>query len=225
MDQMAEQLFELGTPAIVCRWRLCSSTLPLENRLLRALGKRKIAGAPVSRKLLAWAKQHLEWTLYSGSSEYPDGVLIIDEQGQAVMTVGPYAALESSSLASLIKRAQISYHEAHKTGVAPETLWVVKNETLYAGVEQGTFTSAVSLLVADLARTLGIPVVYDSDLVEKVEHKQMAFDQVFLCSDEHGVIAADGYDTGMAQKFVQSYHTLLEKERKKIQAQHGSVGA
>lgn len=219
MDQTAKQAFELGTPAIVCRWRLCASTLPLENRLLRALGKRKIHNEPVSRKLLAWAKQHLEWTLCSGSSEYPDGTLmvVIDENGQAIMSVGPYEALESNSLSALIDRARLSYVEAQKTCVAPETLWVVKNEVLYAGVEPGRFTSGVSLLVADLARTLGIPVVYDPDVVEKLAHKQMAFDQVFLCSDEHGVVAADGYNTGMAQKFVSSYHTLFEKQRKKMQ--------
>ncbi|WP_028263649.1 hypothetical protein [Atopobium fossor] len=217
MEQTNVQAFELGTPAIVCRWRLCESMLPLENRLLRALGKRQIDGVPVSRKLLAWAKQHLEWTLRSGSSDYPEGTLmvVIDKNGQAVMTVGPYEPLQSTSLAALIDRASISGIEAHKTCVAPETLWIVKNDVLYASVEQGTFMSGVASLVADLARTLGIPMVYDSDLVEKLSHKQIAFDQVFLCSDEHGIVAADGYDTGMAHKFVGSYQTLLEKERKK----------
>ena len=217
MEQANVQTFELGTPVIVCRWRLCESKLPLENRLLRALGKRQVGGVPVSCKLLAWAKQHLEWTLRRGSSDYPEGTLmvVIDEDGQAVMTVGPYEPLQATSLAALIDRARIAADEAHKTCVAPETLLIVKNNVLYAGVEQGTFMSGVASLVADLARTLGIPLVYESDLVEKLAHKQIAFDQAFLCSDEHGIVAADGYDAGMAHKFVDSYQTLFEKERKK----------
>ena len=32
--------FKLGTPALVCRWRLASGRLPLENRHLRALSRR-----------------------------------------------------------------------------------------------------------------------------------------------------------------------------------------
>ena len=31
--------FKLGTPALVCRWRLASGRLPLENRHLRALSR------------------------------------------------------------------------------------------------------------------------------------------------------------------------------------------
>ena len=34
--------FELGAPALVCRWRLASRTLPLENRHLRALAARSV---------------------------------------------------------------------------------------------------------------------------------------------------------------------------------------
>ena len=34
-----QERFTLGTPALVCRWRLASGALPLENRHLRALGQ------------------------------------------------------------------------------------------------------------------------------------------------------------------------------------------
>ena len=71
--------FALGTPALVCRWRLADRTLPLENRHLRALSRRVVDDAPVSPQLVAWAKQHIEWTLGSGASRYPDGVLMVIE--------------------------------------------------------------------------------------------------------------------------------------------------
>ena len=55
--------FTLGSPALVCRWRLASRALPLENRHLRALGQRVVNGGLVPTELVAWAKQHIEWTL------------------------------------------------------------------------------------------------------------------------------------------------------------------
>ena len=84
--------FSLGEPALVCRWRLSGGTLPLENRLLRALSSRMVNGGPVSAPLVAWVKQNVEWALKSGSEEHPDGVLmlLIDKQNHAAMTVGPY---------------------------------------------------------------------------------------------------------------------------------------
>ena len=69
--------FELGTPALVCRWRLARRRLPLENRHLRALLARTVNERPVSQALVAWAKQHIEWTLEEGSAEHPDGVLML----------------------------------------------------------------------------------------------------------------------------------------------------
>ena len=76
----------LGRPALVCRWRLASRALPLENRHLRALGRRSVGGAPVSPQLIAWAKQHIEWTLSEGAARNPDGVLmvIVDEGGRGM---------------------------------------------------------------------------------------------------------------------------------------------
>ena len=99
--------FKLGKPALVCRWRLASGRLPLENRHLRALGRRSVNQAPVSTQLIAWAKQHIEWTLRDGSATNPDGVLmlIIDDGGQAAMTVGPYEGLSNADSGTLFARA------------------------------------------------------------------------------------------------------------------------
>ena len=116
--------FKLGTPALVCRWRLASGRLPLENRHLRALSRRVLDDEPVSPQLIAWAKQHVEWTLREGSAENPNGVLmlIVDEEGQAAMTVGPYEPLAAMTASGLVDRATAAQQEADETSVAPETL-------------------------------------------------------------------------------------------------------
>ena len=99
--------FELGRPSLVCRWRLADRALPLENRHLRALSRRMLGGAPVSPQLVAWAKQHIEWTLSAGALEHPDGVLmvIVDGKGRAAMTVGPYEPLKTRTVSLLADRA------------------------------------------------------------------------------------------------------------------------
>ena len=55
------------------------------------------------KELVAWAKQHIEWTLGDGAAANPDGVLmmIVDTEGRAAMSVGPYEELEDTRLAAL----------------------------------------------------------------------------------------------------------------------------
>ncbi len=223
-----EQLhnFHLGTPALICRWRLSAATLPLENRHLRALGKRQVQGKPVSTKLIAWAKQHLEGTLRSGAADHPDGVLmlVIDTQGQAVMSVGPYQDLLFTSEKQLVQRANEACHEAHKTGIAPETLWLVHDDVLRVGIDEQVSFSAVGSLISDLAHTLGITVIHDAELLQKVSVQQIAYDQLFLASDEYGIaLGQKKNDTKtqsrVAQKMYDSYQALLELPHKKSHKQ------
>ncbi len=119
----AAQEFKTDTPSLVCRWRISGGALPLENRHLRALGKRIVGGRAVSPHLIAWAKQHIEGTLKEGSLEHPDGVLmlVLDKNGKAAMAVGPYEALHKTSLLSLSRRAQTAQKERAETNCAPET--------------------------------------------------------------------------------------------------------
>ena len=49
--------FSLGTPALVCRWRLAAGMLLLGNRHIRALARRIVNGRPITPELVAWAKQ------------------------------------------------------------------------------------------------------------------------------------------------------------------------
>lgn len=215
--------FELGAPALVCRWRLASRTLPLENRHLRALAARSVNAAPVSTQLVAWAKQHIEWTLADGSAPHPDGVLmlVLDAEGRAAMSVGPYDPLASASAADLAARAVAAAHEARATGVAPETLWAVRAGTLVCGAAPDRRPSGVDSLVTDLAKTLGLPVSCDPSLAAGVldgektrgekgaRYAPDAYDEVFLASDEHGVVPAAGLAGPQARRLADGYAKLL----------------
>lgn len=209
--------FELGTPALVCRWRLSACTLPLENRHLRALGQRRVNGGPISTGLLAWAKQHIEWTLAEGAASDPDGVLmlVVDEGGRAAMTVGPYEQLASLAPADLAARALASSREAASTGVAPESLWAARSGGLVWGAGPDELPSGASTLVIDLAATLGIPVVRAPGLAEAVPRGEAAIDEAFLVSDEHGVVPAAGLDGELSRRLSQGYRTLLARARRR----------
>lgn len=206
--------FSLGTPAVVCRWRLANKRLPLENRHLRALALRTVNGAPVSAGLVAWAKQHIEWTLTEGSYEHPSGVLmvVIDQEGKAAMTVGEYRPLSRTSANDLLWRARSAYEEALITHVAPEDIWVVRGNSLIWATMPEFGPCGASSLVADLAHTLGMPVLHDEGLLASLQARGFVDDEVFLVSDEHGVVPASDRCGPRATKFAQSYGKLLEKQ-------------
>ena len=205
--------FSLGRPALVCRWRLADRGLPLENRHLRALGRRVVNGAPVSTQLVAWAKQHIEWTLSDGASLYPDGVLmtVVDELGDAAMAVGPYEPLKRTTALALAQRAARSSREAEKTGVSPETLWALSDDRLLWGVGREEAAAGTASLVFDLARTLGFAVERAENLVERVREKDDKIDEVFLASDEHGVVLASNAQGPSSQRFSAGYEKLLAR--------------
>ena len=209
--------FALGKLALVCRWRLANRRLPLENRHLRALGTRTINGEAVPAELVAWAKQHIEWMLDEGARSHPDGVLMlaVDEEGRAAMTVGDYRPLGHTTANDLVRRAQGGRIEALKTGVSPEDLWVVRGDALVWATTTDLKPSAASTLVDDLARTLGMPVRRDDDLLAQCLVQGIDASEVFLVSDEHGVVPASDRSGMRAQKFCTSYLKLLRSKRSK----------
>ena len=208
--------FKLGRPALVCRWRLANRALPLENRHLRALGQRLVKDAPLSPQLVAWAKQHIEWTLGDGAFEHPDGVLmlIVDEAGQAAMTVGPYEPLRSRSTTFLARRALIASREADATLVAPESLWLVRDDHLVWGIESGEKPSGADSLMYDLAKTIGISVTRKAGLAESVLSENEDFDEAFLVSDEHGIVCSSTASGARSRRFAEGYERLLSKTRR-----------
>lgn len=201
--------FSLGMPALVCRWRLANRKLPLENRHLRALGHRYVKGKMLSRELVAWAKQHIEWNLKDGTARYPDGVLmlIVDEEGKAAMTAGPYEPLEQDTLEALVRRATQASEEAATSSVPPESLWLVKRDCLLWCLERDHDPSGANTLVDDLARTLGLRVERRPGLLASLGDE--TFEGAFLVSDEHGVVVASDASCSVAQKFCASYQKLL----------------
>ena len=216
-DNKVEQDFTLGRPVLVCRWRLASGGLPMENRHLRALSKRVVNGQAVSTQLVAWAKQHIEWTLRDGSALNPDGVLMIvlDEKGQAAMTVGPYEPIDSPTAATLADRAIESAREAEETGVAPETLWVARGDTLVCGMGAAEDASGSVTLVCDLANTVGITVTREQGIARGLLDNTLVYDEVFLVSDEHGIVCASDAAGPRGAKLAEGYERLLAAQKKK----------
>lgn len=206
--------FTLGKPVVVCRWRLAQRGLPLENRHLRALSLRMVNNRPISHGLVAWAKQHIEWTLSEGAHEHPDGVLmlVIDKDGKAAMTVGEYRPLVRTTANDLLRRAASAHAEACSTRVSPEDLWVVRKDTLVWGTSPEFAPCGASSLVADLARTLGMPVLHDEGLLARLQTRGFVDEEAFLVSDEHGVVPASDRSGARAAKFSLSYCKLLEKQ-------------
>jgi len=212
MRQVTDQeRFTLGAPSLVCRWRLASGSLPMEGRHLRALGQRRINDVQVTTELVAWAKQHIEWSLHDGSHDNPDGVLmlIVDECGRAAMTVGPYEPLKVRSVTALAARARQSCTEAGETGVAPETLWLVCGDVLVWGIDPEAHPAGTDTLVSDLASTVGLTVVRRECLADSVIAGDVEYDEAFLVSDEYGVVPASDVLADRADRFRQGYEKLL----------------
>lgn len=212
----AQRGFKLGTPALVCRWRLSNRKLPMANRHLRALGHRIVNGRAVAPQLVAWAKQHVEWTLEDGSAAYPDGVLmlVVDSEGRAAMTVGPFEELGRMTVNDLMERALMSLREASETGVAPESLWASEGDALVCGLPSDLHQSGAATLIFDLAHALGMTVRIDEELLNRVRSGVEEFDEIFLVSDEFGVVPASNAGGARSQKLAASYQKLLDSMRR-----------
>lgn len=210
--------FKLGKPALVCRWRLFDQQLPLENRHMRALGARRIQGEPLHGSLLEWAKQHIEWTLEEGSAAHPFGVLmiIVDEEGRAAMTVGPYEPLQQTAARELAIRALKARREFEECAIAPETFWAVRPDgTILMGTGAEERVSGATSLIQDLAQTLGMPVVRMPDLASAYLEGDVEAAEYFLVSDEHGVVPAADAKGKTSEGFRAGYQKLLDKTRRK----------
>jgi hypothetical protein len=167
--------------------------------------------------LVNWAKQHIEWTLRTGSSAMPDGVLmiIVDDEMHAAMTVGPFEPLPLVTADALVARALASAKEACESGVAPETVWAVRDGSLVAGMAPGRRVSGAASLVVDLAETLGIPQSCDPTLAASLsrdgQDEPAGADEVLLVSDEYGVIPASDASGPLSGRLADGYARLLEE--------------
>ena len=215
---------DAGALALVCRWRMAGRRVPLLNRHVRALAHRRVHGEPVSSGLLSWAKQHIEWSLAEDTSVPvgPDGVLmlLVDEAGRAAMSVGPYAPLADRTPLALAQRAEGAAREAELTGVAPELLACAASGVLEISASAGDALCGAADLAAQLARTRGFEVRFagsvDAVALERAAGAcggSGAASELFLLSDEHGVVPANGRAGEVAEFLARGYNTLCERAR------------
>ena len=189
--------FELAAPALVCRWRMARRAVPLLNRHIRALSQRVVNGAPLTTNMLSWAKQHVEWSLAAGEYQDPNGVLmlVIDVNGDALMSVGPYERLACTSRAALMSRASAARAEAASTGVAPELLGAITADgRVLIAAAPGEALCGAATLVEQLAATRGHEVSCALEGTPTIEGVVAAAGEgaaVVLISDEHGVVVED----------------------------------
>ena len=206
--------FELNEPALICRWRMAGRHIPMLNRHIRALSQRAVGEGPLGRNLLSWVKQHIEWSLAEDASVDPDGVLmvVVDVDGRAAMSVGAYEPLADRSPEALAARAADARREADATGVAPETLCLLRSGELVIGASDEGFLCGTMTFVEQLARTRGLAVRFDPEIAGVAEPS----DEVLLISDEHGVVAASDEgasdkDRELAAFFSEAYETLRRR--------------
>lgn len=194
-----EDLF-VSDPVCTMRWRLQNRALPLKSRLLRAL-----TSSGVSNGLASWARQHIEWTLAEGTAEAPDGVLVLtmDDQGRAMMSAEPYEPLAPHTAAELLERTASQAQQP----VEGEVVWVARANG--AGLEvltdESKPLSGVNSLMVDLARTLKMPVTFAS----RAQLELAPGDEVFLASDEHGIVASSDHGGPTADRFASYYQRLV----------------
>ena len=131
------------------------------------------------------------------------------------MTVGPYEPLAAMTTSGLVDRATTAQQEAGETGVAPETLWAVRDGCLVAGVALGQSLSGASSLVEDLAKTVGLPLSRQADLLDDVASGAVSPVEVFLASDEHGIICATDAAGSIGERLTKDYARLLESMDKR----------
>ena len=202
--------FQLDKPALVCRWRMAGKHVPLLNRHIRALSQRKVNGKPLSKNLVSWVKQHIEWSLAEGDFPQRDGVLmlVVDANGQAAMSVGDYEPLGDTTAVALKERARAAQSEAAETEVAPEAICSIDGNALYVGGRFNLHPSGTVSLVEQLAKTRGMEVRPIPML------GAVSSESCFLVSDEHGVVPAiDGAPHPFIDLCAEGYERLRDKAR------------
>ncbi|MBR2835217.1 MAG: hypothetical protein IKE43_05865 [Coriobacteriales bacterium] len=205
MSESIPEDLVMDTPVLQVRWRLQNNALPLLNRHLRAFAQRG-----VSRGLQSWARQHLEWTLAEGSLGDPNGVLTIDvdEAGRSVMGIEPFVELEPLTVPLMAERVQ----QQAQNPVESEVMWVAQESRLTALSSPSKPLSGVNSLVCDLAKTLKATVEFDESLLTACLQDPGVISpdsQVFLASDEYGIVPAVGHDGDICKQYASYYARIV----------------
>lgn len=183
----------LPTEKLVFRWRYASRKIQLYERRLRSLAHFNVGPA-----VQAWVRSRLEWMQDNRLYEQPDGVLelTIDPEGDVAMSMHPVTEAPAFSPDQLV------WDGDELAGCAlPGTVWVVDDAQAHA--LPADIRHAADTFTRDLVTTLGRkmddgPVTRDA--VEPAE--------VFLITDEHGIVPCAGKGGAMTDKLTACFSKL-----------------
>lgn len=141
-------------------------------------------------------------------------MLVVDSEGRAAMTIGPYIR-PNATKDELLRRAALSLTEAKECGVAPEVLWAKTRdgEILYQ-LPNTAYAGGLTQLVEDLLKTKGfMPLRKD-----EIDSADVA--EFFLVSDEHGIVVPDKMESELAESLQADYLKLCETRAKEAKEGH-----
>ena len=184
------------------RWRLANGDLPLRERHLRSL-----ADLGVGSPMQSWMRTRLEYVLENHAVENPNGTLHIqmDGEGRTTFEVGPLGETPTLSVADLLERGG-----AVVGCSVPGTVWLAADNSLIAATDRKLIDAAATT-VRDLAKTLGYEVAERPVPSEQVRAQGA---EVFLVSDEFGVVAFEGHGGAIATKFTELLNRVLKPPKK-----------
>ena len=184
------------TSNIDLRWRLSGGKLPMRERHLRSLLSLGIDGP-----MQAWVRTRIEYVLENHAAEHPDGAmhLVIAPDGKVTFSVEPLRELPQ------VGAGDVDVAAGTVAGISDATVWLAGEKRLVAAVQNG-LVSAIDTTLRDLAATLGYTV----------EERAVASDdaqglELFVTTDEHGVVTVEGCSGEQASKFAELLGRLWAK--------------
>ena len=186
---------EKNLPAekLLFHWRYASRKIQLYERRLRSL-----AAFNVGPAVQAGVRSRLEWMQDNRLYEQPDGVLelSIDPEGDVAMRMLPVTP------APAFDEGSLSWEGDELAGCALEgTLWVLREQR--AHVVPADIRHAADTFTRDLVTTLGATM--DETPVTR---GMLDGAEIFVISDEHGIVPCEGHDGTMTGKLSSCFDKL-----------------
>jgi len=182
MESNCVQTQDDTTLSTIIRWRIVDGRIVLRERRIRSLEPLNL-----SPPLTAWIRSRLEWAADNLLSDGSEGVLClaINSDSDVVVSLEDIRACPTLTMADFLELdgsvASVCHEDIHLESV----VFCELDGVLYASAHE--LTSAPATLVADLASTLGLPLV-----VAPMSREFVAgADAAFLVSDEFGFVPID----------------------------------
>lgn len=184
------------TANIDLRWRLAGGKLPMRERHLRSLKALGIDGP-----MQSWVRTRVEYVLDNHAAEHPDGALhlVIAPDDKVTFSVEPLRELPALSA------ADVDVVSGSVAGIDDATVWLAGEKCLTAAAPDGV-VSAMDTTLCDLATTLGYTVQARAVAADEVQGAEL-----FVTTDEHGVVPVEGCSGEQAAKFAELLSRLWGK--------------